>query len=127
MIKYATNAEKTSARGAEGKIEYALDGKQRNIFMNSPQLFFSVSTAYRNAENKEKAQKQAGIGVSFPYNLLSRLRQRGKPFTKSEVELCPKMLRERFEVGLVHILTGITCINHIVVNSVSSETGKYHP
>lgn len=62
-IKYATNAEKTSAEMLEGKIEYALDGEKTEKHIYETALnCFSASTAYSEMQRtKEKWHKTGGV------------------------------------------------------------------
>lgn len=62
-IKYATNAEKTSAEVLEGKIEYALNREktEKQIYETALNCF-SASTAYSEMQRtKEKWHKTGGV------------------------------------------------------------------
>ena len=128
-IKYATNAEKTSAEVLEGKIEYALNREktEKQIYETALNCF-SASTAYSEMQRtKEKWHKTGGV---LGYHFIQSFKPKeATPETVHEigVEFARRCFGERFEVVIGTHLDRNHLHNHIVVNSVSFADGKkYH-
>lgn len=128
-IKYATNAEKTSAEVLEGKIEYALNREktEKQIYETALNCF-SASTAYSEMHRtKEKWHKTGGV---LGYHFIQSFKPKeATPETVHEigVEFARRCFGERFEVVIGTHLDRNHLHNHIVVNSVSFADGKkYH-
>lgn len=128
-IKYATNAEKTSAEMLEGKIEYALDGEKTEKHIYETALnCFSASTAYSEMQRtKEKWHKTGGV---LGYHFIQSFKPKEatpKQVHQIGVEFARRCFGERFEVVIGTHLDRNHLHNHIVVNSVSFADGKkYH-
>ena len=99
-IKYATNAEKTSAEVLEGKIEYALNREktEKQIYETALNCF-SAATAYSEMQRtKEKWHKTGGV---LGYHFIQSFKPKeATPETVHEigVEFARRCFGERFEV-----------------------------
>lgn len=128
-IKYATNAEKTSAEVLEGKIEYARNAEKTEKHIYETALnCFSASTTYSEMQRtKEKWHKTGGV---LGYHFIQSFKPKeATPETVHEigVEFARRCFGERFEVVIGTHLDRNHLHNHIVVNSVSFADGKkYH-
>lgn len=94
-IKYATNAEKTSAEVLEGKIEYALNREktEKQIYETALNCF-SASTAYSEMQRtKEKWHKTGRCAwVSFHTIFQAQGGNAGNG-SRNRCGVCPKMFR----------------------------------
>ena len=97
-IKYATNAEKTSAEVLEGKIEYARNAEKTEKHIYETALnCFSASTTYSEMQRtKEKWHKTGGV---LGYHFIQSFKPKeATPETVHEigVEFARRCFGERF-------------------------------